>query len=77
MFLRETMRLGALGLGVGALAAWGLARFLQALLYGFRANDPRILAASIAFLALVTSIACLAPALRAMRVDPITALRDE
>ena len=72
MFLRETMRLGAVG-----LAALGPTRFLQGLLYGVRANEPRILTSAIAFLAFVTSIACLAPALHAMRVDPITALRDE
>ncbi len=63
------------GWPVGPVAALGLTRFLQSLLYGIRANDPLLLVGAIGFLALVTSIACLAPALRATRVEPIAALR--
>jgi putative ABC transport system permease protein len=47
----------------------------HSLLYGVRANDPLILAAVIAFLALVTATACLVPAVRATRMNPVTALR--
>jgi ABC-type antimicrobial peptide transport system permease subunit len=75
MFLREGMGLAAAGIAAGALAAWGLTRFLQSLLYGVRANDPRVLAIVIGCLTLVTLAACLVPALRATRVDPATTLR--
>ena len=75
MFLRETTWLAVFGLGAGALAAVGLTQFLRSLLYGVRANDPRVLAGAVVFLALVTVGAVLAPALRATRVDPVTALR--
>jgi putative ABC transport system permease protein len=75
MFLREGMKLAAAGIGAGALAALGLTRFLQSLLYSIRANDPLILASVIGCLTLVTLGACLVPALRATRIDPSTALR--
>jgi predicted permease len=75
MFLREGMTLAAAGIAAGALAAWGLTRFLQSLLYSIRANDPRILASVIGCLTLVTLAACLVPAVRATRVDPATTLR--
>jgi predicted permease len=75
MFLREGMKLAAAGITTGALAAWGLTRFLQSLLYSIRANDPLILASVVACLTLVTLGACLVPALRATRVDPATTLR--
>ncbi|HEV2986200.1 MAG TPA: ABC transporter permease [Vicinamibacterales bacterium] len=75
MFLREGMTLAAVGIAAGALAAWKLTRFLQSLLYGIRASDPRILASVIGCLTLVTLAACLVPALRATRVDPATTLR--
>ena len=75
MFLRETTGLAVGGLGAGALAALMLTRFLRSLLYGVAANDLRILVGAMAFLALVTVVAVLAPALRATRVEPVTALR--
>jgi predicted permease len=77
MLLREAMRLAAIGLAVGAIAALGLTRFLQSLLYGVLAGDPLILAGAAAFLWFTVTIACLAPALRAVRIDPMTALRCE
>jgi ABC-type antimicrobial peptide transport system permease subunit len=75
MFLGEAMKLAAAGIAAGVVAALGLTRLLQGLLYGIRANDPLILAMVIAFLAFVTFSACLVPALRATRLNPVTALR--
>jgi putative ABC transport system permease protein len=75
MFLREAMRPAAAGIGAGVVAALGFTRFLQRLLYGIRASDPLIFASVIACLTLVAFGACLVPALRATRVDPVTALK--
>ena len=77
MFLRDTTVLAVIGLGAGAIAALGLTRFLGSLLYGVRADDPRILVGAVAFLAAVTLVAVLAPALRATRIEPVAALRCE
>jgi hypothetical protein len=54
-----------------------LTRFMQGPLYGVGVSDPWALGGAIVFLSLVTLVACGFPALRAMRVDPVTALRSE
>jgi ABC-type antimicrobial peptide transport system permease subunit len=63
----------ALGLA-GALAASGAVR---GLLYGVGATDPETYAAVIAVLVVVTIAACLLPAWRAARVNPLVALRGD
>jgi ABC-type antimicrobial peptide transport system permease subunit len=70
--------LGAVGvgLGVGVLLALGLGRLISALLYGVSARDPVIYVAAPAVLGVVAALSALLPALRASRVDPISALRD-
>jgi predicted permease len=62
-----------LGLAVTLLSARALASFL----YGISANDPWVLIESVATLALIASAASLVPAIRAARVEPMTALRTE
>lgn len=52
-------------------------RFLGALLYGVRPVDPATLAGVVAALAVVAVAACLIPAVRALRIDPMAALRAE
>ena len=69
-------RLVAVGLVLGTAAAFGLSRLIEAQLFGVSAADPSGLAA-VGLLALVAMVACSVPALRATRVDPIVALRDE
>ncbi len=65
------------GLTLGTVGTLFLTGFLQALLFGVSANDPWTFAAVAAALTLVAVIACLVPALRATRVDPIEVLRYE
>ncbi len=77
MILRDGLRLTALGLAIGTTAAAVLTRFLRALLFQIKPDDPLTLAAVVALLAIVGLLACYFPAARAMRVDPSTVLRDE
>jgi len=77
MVLREVGILGAWGLGLGLPIAIGLARLVRAQLFGLAPHDPLTLASATALLACVTLLAGLVPARRAMRVDPILALRYE
>jgi putative ABC transport system permease protein len=62
-------------LGVGGALA--LTRWMRSLLFGVRPMDPATYAVAIAMLAAIAATACALPALRAMRVDPLVALREE
>ncbi|MEO8188872.1 MAG: ABC transporter permease [Acidobacteriota bacterium] len=73
----EGMRPALLGMAIGAAAAVSLGRGLSSLIYGVTATDPGTLGVVAAILMSVALAACLVPALRATRVDPIRALRDE
>jgi ABC-type antimicrobial peptide transport system permease subunit len=77
MILMEGFVLGGIGLGLGLAAALGLARFLKSELYGVTVYDPTTFLASAAVLLAVALVACYIPARRAMRLDPIAALRCE
>jgi putative ABC transport system permease protein len=77
LVLRGAMTLTALGLVLGVAGALGLARFLSSMLFDTGKYDPATLAGVAALLALVAVLACLVPARRAMRVNPIVALRYE
>jgi predicted permease len=77
MTLGEGGRLVALGLGSGLLGAVILTRFLRSLLFNVAPTDAVTFASVSALLAVVALLACYVPALRATRVDPLVALRDE
>src|SRR6185312_7961133 len=77
MVLREGLVLACSGLAVGLAAALGLTRFLKGQLYGVAAYDPVTLVVSIVVLLAIALFACYLPARRAMRVDPVVALRHE
>lgn len=66
-----------IGLTLGTMGTLALTRFIQALLFGVRANDPLTFIAVALILSTVALAACLVPALRATRVDPIEVLRYE
>jgi putative ABC transport system permease protein len=70
-------RLIGAGIVAGLLGALLLTRFLQTLLYGLSAHDPLTFAAIILLLLATAGLACLLPARRAARVDPMFALRAE
>jgi putative ABC transport system permease protein len=77
LVLGEGMLLAGLGIGLGLVGALGLGRLLVGLLYGVRPTDPRVLAAAGLLLAGASVVACLVPAVRATRVNPVDALRSE
>jgi ABC-type antimicrobial peptide transport system permease subunit len=77
MILMEGLRLGGIGLGLGLAAALAFARFLKSELYGVTVYDPTTFFGSAAVLLAVAIFACYIPARRAMRVDPMIALRYE
>jgi predicted permease len=77
LVLREGLTLAAIGIAVGLAASFLLTQALETMLYDVRPTDPVVLAATCAGVLLVTMLASLVPALRAVRVDPMIALRAE
>ncbi|HLZ93472.1 MAG TPA: hypothetical protein VKQ28_17330 [Candidatus Acidoferrum sp.] len=65
------------GAALGIAVALSVTRYLASMLYGVHANDPLTLTAVALLLTLVALAACYIPARRAMRVDPMVALRYE
>ncbi|HUK14941.1 MAG TPA: ABC transporter permease [Bryobacteraceae bacterium] len=77
MVLREVLALAAAGLAIGYGAARFTTHFVESFLYGMKANDPLAMAAAIGILLAAAVAAGYAPAWRASRIDPATALRNE
>ena len=73
----QGLKLAGIGIAIGIVAAFGLARLMSSLLYGVSAADFETFAGVATLLALVALLACYVPARRAMRVDPTVALRCE
>ncbi len=74
MILRQGMRLAGVGIAAGLLAAFGVTRLFESLLYGVGATDVQTFALAVSVLLVASVLACLVPARRATRVDPIQAL---
>jgi predicted permease len=71
----STLRLAAIGIALGVLISLGLARLIASLLFGTSPTDPATFAATALMLAFIAIIAGAVPAIRAARIDPMTALR--
>ncbi len=77
LVLGQGVRLALLGLGIGILVAVAATRLIRSLLYGISASDPVTFVSVASLLVCVVLLACFVPAWRAMRVDPMVALRYE
>jgi putative ABC transport system permease protein len=77
MIMGQGLRFAAIGIAIGQLMAMMVNRALRRLLFGVGTSDPVTLVAAAATLLLVGVLACYIPARRAMRVDPMAALRHE
>jgi ABC-type antimicrobial peptide transport system permease subunit len=77
MFITRGMLVTGVGLLVGAAAAFGVVRFLSAVLFGVSPFDPPTFAAVIAGLATIALVSTWLPARQATKVDPAVALRGE
>ena len=76
LVLMQGVRTAGVGLMLGLAAAFGLARFLQSLLFGVGRHDFGVFAGATVLLLCVAIAACYVPARRATRIDPMVALRD-
>jgi ABC-type antimicrobial peptide transport system permease subunit len=77
LVLGEGLRLTSAGIAIGAAAAAALTRLIQSALFGVQALDPLVFGSAALALAIISLVACCAPALRATHVDPLVALREE
>jgi ABC-type antimicrobial peptide transport system permease subunit len=77
MVLGKGLRMTAAGIVLGVLGSFVLTRFLRSLLFGVTQTDPYTFIAVPSLLIVAATLACLLPTLKAIRVDPMTALRCE
>jgi putative ABC transport system permease protein len=77
LIIKRGIALVALGLAIGLVAAFGLTRLLQGMLFNTAPTDPTTFVSVAAFFSLVGLAACLIPAWRALRVDPAVVLQAE
>ena len=77
MVLGETTVLVLLAIAAGLGGAWAVTRYIRSMLYGVSELDPTTFALTSVLLAAIVLVASLGPARRAVRVDPMTAFRDE
>lgn len=77
MVIRQGITLTSLGVAIGIVAALGVTRLVSSVIYGVKPYDPVTFATVAVLLMAVAFLACYIPARRAMRVDPMLALRYE
>ena len=77
MVLRDAAKLAAIGVAIGLAAAAGMTRVLSGMVYGVGTRDPATFVVVAGLIGAVAVAASLVPALRAARVDPLTAMRTE
>jgi ABC-type antimicrobial peptide transport system permease subunit len=77
LVLKEGLTLIGVGFAVGAVGVFAIRRGLEAQLYGVRLSDPGVVAIAAMLLGTVAVAACMIPARRATRIDPVAALAQE
>jgi ABC-type antimicrobial peptide transport system permease subunit len=77
MVVGQALRLTSLGIALGLALAFALTRFMQSILFGVRPDDPPTFVGVTLILALSSAAAAWLPTARAVRVDPVVALRHE
>ena len=77
LILSHGIKMTIIGIAIGLAGAFGLTRLLSSLLFGVSATDPLTFGGAAILLILIGLLACYMPARRAMRVDPMVALRHE
>ena len=77
LIVRQGMRPILIGIGVGLVGAVGLSRFMSSLLFNVKPVDPLTYAGVALLVVFAALLSCYVPALRALRVDPVAALRQE
>jgi putative ABC transport system permease protein len=77
LIVGQGLRLTAIGIAVGLIAAFVLTRGMTTMLVGVKATDPTTFASMAGLFVLIAAIASWLPAWRAASLDPITALREE
>lgn len=77
LVLKHGFKLAIMGTVIGAIAAFALTRLMSALLFGVTATDPATFGLVVVLLPAIALLACYVPARRAMKIDPLVALRYE
>jgi predicted permease len=77
MMLAEAGKMAAIGVGLGLAGSLALMRLMSSMLFGVSPYDPLTLSAVAVLLSVIAMVACLIPARRATKVDPLVALRYE
>ena len=77
MVMRQGLLLVGCGRGIGVVGAFGVTRFIASQLFGVQPSDPSTFVVVAITLVGVAALATFVPAMRATRVDPVVALRDE
>jgi putative ABC transport system permease protein len=77
LVLRQAMIVVLIGVGIGLLGSWALTRLMKSLLFDVSVTDPLTFAGIAVLMLLIALLACVIPAMRATKVDPLVALRYE
>jgi predicted permease len=77
MVVGNGLRLGAIGAAIGVVVAYAAARSMEALLAGVQPADVQTFASAVGLMVVMVLVGTLAPTLRALRVNPITAIRSD
>jgi predicted permease len=77
MILNDGARMTIIGIGIGVIAALGLTHLMSSMLFGVKPTDPLTFVLVVVALCSIALLACYVPARRAMKIDPMTALREE